>query len=187
MFPFGLSLTTLLLIMGGILLGVVALGVLLGVLLPSFGVPRAAAKNLDEQRTKSANWARYKDVKKDLASPSEPDPRRLPLCRLNGKSLSNRPYRSIQVIAPSGAGKTPRVVVPAVLGHFGPAVITSIKGDVLELTRAARAAQGKIWVISEHGLMLWMRPDGFKNPARLTLAPGEFRIMRSGMLRHGSS
>lgn len=146
MFPFGLSLTTLLLIMGGILLGVVALGVLLGVLLPSFGVPRAAAKNLDEQRTKSANWARYKDVKKDLASPSEPDPRRLPLCRLNGKSLSNRPYRSIQVIAPSGAGKTPRVVVPAVLGHFGPAVITSIKGDVLELTRAARAAQGKIWV-----------------------------------------
>ena len=117
MLPFGLSLTNLLLIMGGIFLGIVVLGILLGSLLPSLGVSRAAAKNLDEQRIKSANWVRYKDVKKDLASPSEPDPRRLPLCRLNGKSLSNRPYRSIQVIAPSGAGKTPRVVVLAVLGQ----------------------------------------------------------------------
>lgn len=147
MLPFGLDLTTVLLIVGGIVGVAVLLGVMLGVL----GLTgRGGGKDVDgleQQRRTSTNWARWKQVRRDLAAdPSAPDPARLRLCHLDGHPLANPRLRSKLVLAPSGAGKTPRVVVPDVLAHEGPAVVTSIKADVLELTRASRESRGHVWV-----------------------------------------
>jgi len=43
------------------------------------------------------------------------------------------------------------VVVPAVLRHHGPALVASVKSDVLLLTQAARARSGPVWVFDPTG------------------------------------
>jgi len=65
---------------------------------------------------------------------------------LEGYELGTPPRRSAMILAPTGAGKTPRFVVPVVLLHQGPAVVTSVKADVLYLTRDHRKTQGPVWV-----------------------------------------
>lgn len=103
--------------------------------------------DLDTARAKSHAWATPKDVQNLIVTPKAGrDPRRMRLGFLGKWELANPTLRSVMVIAPSGAGKTPRVVVPAVLGHTGPAVIASVKADVLALTRAHRTTQGPVWV-----------------------------------------
>lgn len=102
---------------------------------------------LEDERASSGRWAKPGDVKEMWQPKSgNDDPRRTMLGVLGKQRLLSDPHRSVLVLAPTGAGKTPRVVVPIVLRHRGPAVVTSVKGDVLALTRAARAAQGPIWV-----------------------------------------
>lgn len=148
MLPFGLDLTTVLLVLGAIILVAVVLGLLLGLTgLTGGGGAGKAATELDKQRRGSRNWATWKQVRRDLADdPTNPDPARLRLCNLDGHPLANPRLRSKLVLAPSGAGKTPRVVVPDLLRHDGPAVVTSIKSDVRELTQASREARGQVWV-----------------------------------------
>lgn len=100
--------------------------------------------DLDAQRTQSTRWA-TKDQVKALMGGAD-DPRRMRLCVLDKALLHVPNLRSVMVIAPTGAGKTPRVVVPIVLCHIGPAVVTSVKGDVLELTQAARKTSGQVYL-----------------------------------------
>jgi type IV secretory pathway TraG/TraD family ATPase VirD4 len=70
-----------------------------------------------------------------------------------GKTVvANPPRRSVMVIAPTGAGKTPRVAVPRVLEHTGPALVTSVKADILHLTRHHRATRGPVWVFDITGV-----------------------------------
>lgn len=96
------------------------------------------------QRAASSAWATLRDVPGLRAD--GPSPRRVRLCELAGRQLYNETNRSLTVIAPSGAGKTPRVVVPICLTHDGPAVIASVKADVLTLTAAERARKGPVWI-----------------------------------------
>lgn len=102
---------------------------------------------LEDERASSGRWAKPQDVT-DMWEPKggNDDPRRMFLGLLGKQRLLGDPHRSMLVLAPTGAGKTPRVVVPTVLRHRGPAVVASVKGDVLALTRKARAAQGPVWV-----------------------------------------
>lgn len=132
------------------------IGWVAGSLSGSFG-RRGGGTDLTRQREQSSNWATLRDVA-DLR-PRDPDPRRLRLCELSGKPLHSPVLRSKMVIAPSGAGKTPRVVVPDVLLHQGPAVVASVKGDVLALTRHARDQQGPVWVFD-------LSPAGIEQSAR---------------------
>lgn len=53
---------------------------------------------------------------------------------------------SFLVIAPPRTGKTARVVIPTVLDHPGPAVVTSTRWEAVEVTAAARAERGPVWV-----------------------------------------
>lgn len=53
---------------------------------------------------------------------------------------------SFLVIAPPRTGKTTRVVIPAVLDHQGPAVVTSTRWEAVEITAGARAERGPVWV-----------------------------------------
>jgi type IV secretion system protein VirD4 len=49
------------------------------------------------------------------------------------------------------SGKTRGIVIPSLLAHEGPALVTSSKYDVLAATLAARAAEGPVWVFSVDG------------------------------------
>ncbi len=53
---------------------------------------------------------------------------------------------SFLVVAPPRTGKTARVVIPTVLDHRGPAVVTSTRWEAVEITATARRAQGPVWV-----------------------------------------
>ena len=144
MLPFGLDPVQFLLAAGALLAVLVLLAWIIGSISGTTG-NKGRPRELDRERRTAHNWARYKQVR-DLSDTLPPDPRRLRLCQLDGHGLANPPLRSKLVLAPSGAGKTPRVVVPDVLRHNGPAVVTSIKGDVLALTRHNRQQRGRVWI-----------------------------------------
>jgi type IV secretion system protein VirD4 len=78
-------------------------------------------------------------------------PGRVQLGTLAGRLVANPPRRSLLVQAPTGGGKTPRVAVPAVLRHTGPAVVASVKADVLHLTLTHRRDSGPVWVFDPTG------------------------------------
>ncbi len=62
---------------------------------------------------------------------------------------------SLLVVGPTQAGKTASIVVPALLDWDGPAVVTSVKSDVVQVTRAWRERLGRVQVLEpgrEHGL-----------------------------------
>ena len=101
------------------------------------------------ERESSKRWASEKHLKErkllvDIKDAD--DPRRLLLGWIGRKPVLNPSYRSLMVQAPTGAGKTPRVVVPVVLRHRGPALVASVKSDVLALTSDRREEQGPVFV-----------------------------------------
>src|SRR4051794_5024214 len=105
---------------------------------------------LQQQRDRSAQWAGTRDVS-GLAI-RQPDSRRLPLGQL---AVGTRPQMlgcpvggSKLIVGPAGGGKTAPVLGPHLLQHRGPAVVTSVKTDVLWLTLHRRADQGPIWVLN---------------------------------------
>src|SRR2546427_107547 len=65
-------------------------------------------------------------------------PGRFTLGTLDGRLLLSDPEAHVAVIAPTRAGKTTRCVIPWLLEHDGPAIVTSTKTDVLRATRAWR-------------------------------------------------
>lgn len=103
----------------------------------------------ERERTQSPVWARPGDVAKLLIE--GPTAGRLTLGFLEGRRVANPARRSKLVLAPSGEGKTPRCVVPDVLDHVGPAVVGSVKADVLHLTHASRGEAGDVWVFDPTG------------------------------------
>src|SRR5664280_1052469 len=99
--------------------------------------------------TRRCAWARPADLADLLVD--GPVPGRSQLGTLAGRLVANPPRRSVLVQAPTGGGKTPRVAVPAVLRHTGPAVVASVKADVLHLTLARRRGSGPVWVFDPTG------------------------------------
>lgn len=64
----------------------------------------------------------------------------------SGTRLYGTVEHSYAVIAPPRTGKTGRFVIPAVLDHEGPAVVTSTRWEVVEVTAKTRAQRGPVWV-----------------------------------------
>lgn len=108
-----------------------------------------AARRRDRGRDMSSSWASVKDVRELVLQ--APDATRLVLGQLGGKTIANPARRSLMVLAPTGAGKTPSVVVPLVLNHQGPQVVGSVKSDVMQLTWKARTEAGTVWVFDPTG------------------------------------
>lgn len=69
-----------------------------------------------------------------------------PLGSLRGAELRSRPETHLLVVAPTRAGKSTRVVIPAAREHDGPAVILSNKTDVVHNTIQARSRRGPVWL-----------------------------------------
>lgn len=78
----------------------------------------AGTRLLEDERASSGRWATPADVR-DMWEPKrgDKDARRMVLGVLGKQRLLGDPHRSVLVLAPTGAGKTPRVVVPSVLRH----------------------------------------------------------------------
>jgi type IV secretion system protein VirD4 len=99
--------------------------------------------------SKPRSWARRRDVK-SLAV-SRPPQDRFTLGRLNGQLLASEQEAHVAVIAPTRSGKTTRFVIPWLLEHDGPAIVTSTKTDVLHATQEWRTRQGTVWVWDPFG------------------------------------
>lgn len=107
---------------------------------------RRAGSDLARQRSSAKRWATAADiaplVKREAIERVGVD--RVPIGWVGNQMVTTEAGRSLLVMAPTGAGKTPRDVVPIVLRHRGPALITSVKTDVYELTCTQRAKLGRV-------------------------------------------
>ena len=75
-----------------------------------------------------------------------PRPDSWSLGRLNGAELRSLPESHLLAVAPTRAGKTTRVLIPALLENDGPAIVLSNKTDVLRATLRYRSSVGPVWV-----------------------------------------
>lgn len=62
---------------------------------------------------------------------------------------------SVGVIAPSGSGKSRRMVIPASLDAIGPLVVTSTRADVLDVIAEPAARRGTLWVFDPLDSIGW--------------------------------
>jgi type IV secretion system protein VirD4 len=131
---------------GGLLAVLVTVGVVAAAHTghPDRGQPR-------RERDRSPSWATARQLRHLLIRDPQRDTAagRVVLGRL-GRSrrtlVAAEPRRSVMVVAPTQAGKTTRFVIPTVLRWRGPMLVTSVKTDVLRLTRAERARRGVVHV-----------------------------------------
>lgn len=69
----------------------------------------------------------------------------------DGRFRRARAERATLVLGPPRAGKTSGVIIPTVLAHQGPAVVTSTKPDVLHATARVRGGLGTVWQFDPTG------------------------------------
>lgn len=82
-----------------------------------------------------------------------------------GRTLRLAERSSLLIVGPTQAGKTSSLVVPALLGWRGPAVVTSVKNDVIRTTGAWRRSLGTVQVL-EPGLdngLTWNPMEGVES------------------------
>ncbi|PPF23036.1 hypothetical protein C5C31_13835 [Rathayibacter rathayi] len=122
-----------------------ALGVVLGVawLLrylrgeKDAGVGLATAADFDER-----------NAKKELLATVDP------LALIDGNPIVERAEDTLALLAPSGQGKTVRVLAPYIArAGAGPLVSTSTRQDVIRLTALLRAQHGRVQVLDLEGVM----------------------------------
>ncbi|MGE3449206.1 MAG: type IV secretory system conjugative DNA transfer family protein [Microbacteriaceae bacterium] len=94
-------------------------------------------------------WARARDLTELAVRHQEPG--RFTLGRLGRTLLASDPESHVALIAPTRSGKTTRYVIPWLLEHNGPAVVTSTRTDVVAATRSWRARKGNVIVWDPFG------------------------------------
>ncbi|WP_211262217.1 type IV secretory system conjugative DNA transfer family protein [Nitriliruptor alkaliphilus] len=105
---------------------------------------RRAARN----RVESHTWARRRDLAALLVAKPRPGTAeppaggRLLVGSFDGHDVLAPARTSVMVVAPTRTGKSTRLVVPNLLRWEGPAVVTSVKRDVYDLTVARRGETG---------------------------------------------
>ena len=95
-------------------------------------------------------WAKRRDLS-DLADRRASETGRFSLGSLDHRQLWSDPESHVTLVAPTRSGKTSRYVIPWLLEHDGPAIVTSTKTDVLEATRAWREKQGAVTIWDPFG------------------------------------
>ncbi len=162
--PTGLAWWALLLLPGGVIAGAAA----------------AAARPLDVWRAKHMlgrrgydirgsrprEWARPRDVAELVVK--ERSGKRMTLGTLDRRLLAGDPEAHTLVCAAPRAGKTTGYVIPWLLEHDGPAVVTSTKHDVWRATEIHRAKGGRVWVYDpfSSGSCCWNPLEGCEDWSR---------------------
>lgn len=114
----------------------------------------------DLRGSRPREWARPRDVKAlQIARRSG---RRMTLGRLDGRLLAADPEAMALLCAPPRSGKTTGFIVPWLLEHDGPALVTSTKRDVWQVTHERRERGGETWVYDPFspGSCCWDPLDG---------------------------
>lgn len=98
-------------------------------------------------RPREVRWAQPRDLKRAGLTAAGPQPGRVIVGRAGRRRLvATPPTHSLVVFGPSGSGKTSAFAVPAVLEWDGPAVVSSVKTDLLHITRQPRGQTGPVLV-----------------------------------------
>lgn len=110
---------------------------------PQVARTRLARRPGDLRGARPRPWARPRDIPR-------PAPGGFTVGRLDRRTVWTPEEAHVALIAPTRAGKTTRYVIPWLLEHSGPAIVTSTKTDILDATREARA-EGDVWVFDPFG------------------------------------
>ncbi|HEX6689396.1 MAG TPA: type IV secretory system conjugative DNA transfer family protein [Solirubrobacterales bacterium] len=102
------------------------------------------------RRVPAARWATLRDLA--LLRVREPQPGRLTLGRHGRALLAAEKRQSVIAFAPTGTHKTSGLVIPALLEWQGPALVTTVKGDVLPETIERREQLGEVMVFDPTGV-----------------------------------
>ncbi|HEV2785312.1 MAG TPA: type IV secretory system conjugative DNA transfer family protein [Solirubrobacteraceae bacterium] len=116
---------------------------------PLTATNRLGRRPYDLRGHRPRSWARPRDVPALIVRRRTPD--RFTLGTLDGRLLAADQEAHVAVVAPTRSGKTTRCVIPWLLEHRGPAIVTSTKTDVLASTSAHRARYGKVLVWNPFG------------------------------------
>ena len=114
--------------------------------LPGVGAMRLA---LPGQLRRSSRWATWRDLRG--LHVRQPRPGSLVLGRRGAGLIATEPETSVLVIGPTRCGKTSGLVVPNLLEWHGPAVVTSTKSELVDLTASHRSAGGPVAVYDPTG------------------------------------
>lgn len=115
----------------------------LGVLARRAGAPMRFGPSR-ARRVQGARWATLRDLAPLRVR--TPQPGRLTLGRKGRALLAAKERASVIVFAPTGTHKTSGLAIPALLEWEGPAVVTSVKGDLLAATIERREQLGDVMV-----------------------------------------
>jgi len=116
---------------------------------PAVARTRLGRRDYDPRGRRPRAWALPRDVP-SLSVPARTR-ERFTLGRLDRRTLASDPEAHVAVVAPTRSGKTTRCVVPWLLEHSGPAIITSTKTDVVLATREWRERLGRVQVWDPFG------------------------------------
>jgi type IV secretory pathway TraG/TraD family ATPase VirD4 len=137
-----------------LVLGAAAAAVTLAVrrLEPEMARERLGRRAFDWRGARPRTWARYRDLRMGRG-----EARGFSLGRVDGRPVHADEEAHVVVIAPTRAGKTTRCVIPWLLEHEGPAIVTSTNRDVIHATREARERSGRVWIFDPFGVesMAW--------------------------------
>lgn len=106
---------------------------------PETARARLARRPGDLRGSRPRAWARPRDVR-------DCSPGGFLVGRLDRHEIRTHEEAHVALIAPTRAGKTTRYVIPWLLEHDGPAIVTSTKRDILDATSHHRRDQGNVWV-----------------------------------------
>jgi type IV secretion system protein VirD4 len=112
---------------------------------PALARDRLARRPGDLRGARPRMWARGRDLRLGARATG------FSVGRIDGRRLRADEQSHVAVIAPTRAGKTTRLVIPWVLEHDGPLVVTSTKRDVLEATAERRSSGGRVFVFDPFG------------------------------------
>jgi type IV secretion system protein VirD4 len=114
-----------------------------------------------ERRAAGARWAKRRDLRDLVVDP--PVPGRVVLGRHGRRLLATENQASVLVVGPTRIShKTSGLTIPAVLEWQGPAVVTSVKSDLLRATLKRRSAMGEAMIFD---------PLGFTRKANVKATP----------------
>jgi type IV secretion system protein VirD4 len=125
----------------------------LSVLLAALAVPAwvlVRSGVVRQRRGSSARWASAADLR--VLRPRGRQAARLALGRYRGRLLHAEDRHALVAFGPPQSGKSAGLAVPALLEWPGPAVASSIKTDLLDVTLARRRALGRVFVFDPFSL-----------------------------------
>ena len=113
---------------------------------PEIARERLGRRSFEWRGARPRPWARHRDLRKGRSAQ-----RGFSLGRLDGRPIHADEEAHVVVIAPTRAGKTTRCVIPWLLEHDGPAIVTSTNRDVIDAARTKRERNGNTYIYDPFG------------------------------------